>query len=228
MKDEKDFVDEAVINILGKEGLSLLELLRGKANVSEFKISDKLKITVNAVRHLLYKLVSHNLVSFTRKKDKKKGWYIYYWTLDEKEAEAMAIKLKKQKLEQLRKRLEKESSTDYLVCPNKCMRLSLESAMDYDFKCPECGNILEREKEGFSEKIKKEIMQIEEEIRKHETEKAIREEIKEKKAKVKKKVKPKKFKKKAKINKIIKKKFNKKKVKSKKVKLKKKIKKKRK
>lgn len=220
MKDERDFVEEAVINILGKEGISLLELLRGKSNVSEFKIADKLKITVNEVRHLLYKLVSHNLVNFTRKKDKKKGWYIYYWTLDEKESEGMALKLKKQKLEQLRKRLYKENSTDYLVCPNKCMRLSLESAMDYDFKCPECGNILDREKEGFSEKIKKEIMQIEEEIKKYESEKVIRDEIKEKK-----KLKVKKKSKKLKIKKIIKKKFNKKKIKAKKIKPKNKVKK---
>lgn len=212
MRDSKDIVEEVVINILGKEGISLLELLRGKSNVSEFKIADKLKTTVNYIRHLLYKLVSYNLVSFIRKKDKKKGWYIYYWTLNEAEAEDMAIRLKKEKLDQLKKRLHKETNTDYLVCPNKCIRLSLESAMDYDFKCPECGSILERDKTGFSEKIKKEITQIEEEIKEHEDKKLAREEIKEKKKlKVKKKIKIKKrFIKKLKINRKLNKKVKKK------------------
>ena len=73
---------DLVIEIAGPEVVALVELLYGKENVSEFKLADKLELTVNQARNMLYKLHSHNLVSFIRKKDKRKGWYIYYWTLD--------------------------------------------------------------------------------------------------------------------------------------------------
>ena len=81
---DTETVADLVEEIAGKDVIELVELIKGKEHVSEFKIADKLGVTVNQVRNMLYRLYSYNLVSFIRKKDKKKGWYIYYWTFDQK------------------------------------------------------------------------------------------------------------------------------------------------
>ena len=82
MKLSNNAIEVLVTEIAGKDVLPLIELIRGKTDVSEFKIAEKLGKTVNEVRNMLYRLSDYNLVSFTRKKDKRKGWYIYFWTLN--------------------------------------------------------------------------------------------------------------------------------------------------
>ena len=69
---DTETVTELVEEIAGKDVVELVELIKGKEHVSEFKIAEKLDLTVNQVRNMLYRLYSHNLVSFIRKKDKNK------------------------------------------------------------------------------------------------------------------------------------------------------------
>ena len=71
-----------VEDIAGKQATEIVKLLIGKKDVNEFLIAKKLKLTINQTRNILYKLSDSGLVSFTRKKDKRKGWYIYFWTLN--------------------------------------------------------------------------------------------------------------------------------------------------
>ena len=66
-------IDDLVVNFAGEDVLPLVTLLKGKENVSEFVIADRLNVTVNQVRNMLYRLHKSNLVTFTRKKDKKKA-----------------------------------------------------------------------------------------------------------------------------------------------------------
>ena len=155
---DSEVVRELVEEIAGKDVVELVELIKGKEHVSEFKIAEKIGITVNQVRNMLYRLYSHNLVSFIRKKDKKKGWYIYYWTFDERKAYELFLKIKKEKLGILKERLTGEVEGSYFACPNECIRLNLENAMEYDFKCPDCGSVLVQEDNS------KRIVAIEKEI----------------------------------------------------------------
>lgn len=170
MKIDKEVLLKLVQDKIGNDAPPLVELISNKDNYSEFKLADKLKITVNQVRNILYRLQEHNLVSSTRKKDKKKGWYIYYWTLNKKRVMDMIISLKKEKLSQLRHRLEKEQTTNFFVCPKKCMRLNFETAMEYQFKCAECGELLVQQSNTQDiETIKNKISQLEEELKLEET-----------------------------------------------------------
>ena len=103
MKLPNKLIEDLVKEVVGDEAVRLVDLIKGKKNVSEFKIADKLKITVNQVRNILYGLNSRSLVTFTRKKDKKKGWYIYYWTFDEKKARDVIIEIKEKRNQLLNK-----------------------------------------------------------------------------------------------------------------------------
>ena len=146
-------IEEAVAEVAGEDVIPLVKILKNKANVSEFKLAEGIKKEINLTRNMLYRLYNNNLVSFTRKKDKKKGWYIYYWTFNQKRIKDLVNILKKRKLERLEERLEREKNNQFYICPNNCMRLDFEQSHDFNFRCPECGSLLNME--DNTEKIKK-------------------------------------------------------------------------
>ena len=155
-------MEDLLKEVAGPDTVPLVRYIKEKINVSEFKIAEKLNINVNQVRNMLYRLNQYNLVSSIRKKDKKKGWYIYYWTFHINEAKSLILMLKKKKIEQLKKRLEEESMVHYFVCPNGCITLRFEDAMEQNFKCPECGKLLkEDDNKKTLENIRKRIVQLE-------------------------------------------------------------------
>lgn len=213
------FVEELILEIAGIDAVELVMLMVNKDYISEFKIAEKLDITVNKVRNILYRLQNYNLVDFIRKKDKKKGWYIYYWLFDLNLARKLIKELKENKLIYLKKRLKHEKEEAYYKCPNSCIRLNSMVAMEHNFKCDECGEILVIEDVSKSSVlIKKTIKQLEEdveELRKEFAIKAREEKLKQAKEKIKKR-KPKKVKKKVKKKSEKKVKKTKKKTKSKK------------
>jgi transcription initiation factor TFIIE subunit alpha len=158
-------VEEIMLSILGEEGLPLIKELSGKQNVSEFELADKLKKDIKIVRKMLYLLYNYNLVSFIRKKDKVKGWYIYYWTLLPESIKFNYVKRKKELLAKLQQRLEEESKELFFTCPNRCVRLNFDQAMDFEFHCPECGELLSQENNSERiETLRKKVAEIEAEL----------------------------------------------------------------
>ena len=67
-------ISKAAEFVAGKNGVLLIEFLRGKKDVNEFKIAKKLNLTINQARNIIYKLSGKDILHFTRKKDKRKGW----------------------------------------------------------------------------------------------------------------------------------------------------------
>ncbi len=148
-------VEEIVSEVAGEDVLPLVKALRNKSNVSEFKLADSIKKEINLTRNMLYRLYDNNLVSFIRKKDKKKGWYIYYWTFNVRRVKDLIGGIKKKKFERLNERLQREKNTQFYICSNKCVRLDFEQSHDFNFKCPECGQLLDVEDNS------KKIMELE-------------------------------------------------------------------
>ncbi len=162
MRITNKLIEEVVSSVAGEDTIPLIFAIKDKKNVSEFKIADMLKEQINITRNMLYRLLDQNLVHFIRKKDRQKGWYIYYWTFNPKEIRFLTIKLQKQRLNALRERLDREQSAQFFTCPKGCIRLDFERAMDFEFKCPECGSIIEQHDNSADiGKIKKKITEIE-------------------------------------------------------------------
>lgn len=167
MRLTKEVTEDLVKEVAGEDTIKLVGILKEKDNISEFKLAEKLRLTVNTVRNMLYRLQAHNLVTSTRKKDKKKGWYVYYWTFNTPQARSLMRVVKQRKLRQLKERLRTEIQETFYVCPENCMRFKMDMAMEHDFKCPECGNVLQEEDNtNFVEKIKSTITELEQELTK--------------------------------------------------------------
>ena len=122
-------------------GGMIVDILFEKEDVNEFLIAKKMNLTINQVRNILYKLSAEGLVSFTRKKDKKKGWYIYFWTLDtEKCLEKIRAELMK-KEDELKNSLRERELGRYYVCKGCNIEVTEEKALENDFSCEECAEV---------------------------------------------------------------------------------------
>ncbi len=159
-------IEEVVRSVCGDDVLPVIRKLRGKENISEFKLAEQLKLDIKRVRNILYRLYDSNLVEFTRKKDKKKGWYIYYWTFKSDRIGFLHQRMRKEKLYQLKHRLERETGEQFFICPNKCVRMNFEQAVAFEYRCPECGELTTQEDtRGSLEEVRKEVVELEKEIR---------------------------------------------------------------
>jgi transcription initiation factor TFIIE subunit alpha len=166
MKISNKLIEEVVTQVSGEDVVPLVNFLKNKKNISEFKLADAIKKEVNTTRNMLYRLHDSNLVSFTRKKDKKKGWYIYYWTFDTKGIKYLYKSLKKKRMDKLKERLEREKLAQFYACEDKCIRLDFDQSMNFGFKCPECGKLLNLEDtKSILDEVVKELKSIEKELK---------------------------------------------------------------
>jgi transcription initiation factor TFIIE subunit alpha len=164
MRINPNKVDEILVSIVGEEGLVLTKYLYGKENVSEFDLANKTKKDIKIIRKMLYFLYNHNLVAFTRKKDKDKGWYIYYWTLLPENVMFLYVKRKREELANLKHKIEQSGKELFFTCKNKCVQLNFDQAMEFEFHCPECGELVMQDVCEDVEILKKKAKEIEEEL----------------------------------------------------------------
>jgi len=155
-------MEEVVTELVGAEAIPIIMFLRGKKNVSEFIVAEQVGEEIHRTRNILYRLLEHNIVYFKRKKDKVKGWYICYWDFNEKVLPHLKQKIIDNKIEKLRERLGKENANTFYMCRNACVRMDFDKAVDFNFKCPECGEIMnEQDNKRTIEFIKERLRQLE-------------------------------------------------------------------
>jgi len=167
MKLTQNFIERVVAESCGDDVIPLVRFLKGKEKVSEFIIAEAIKEPINSLRNMLYRLQKVNLVDFSRKKDKKKGWYIYYWTFRPDNIRWLYKKTKEEQLDRLNSRLEREKNNQFYSCETKCMRLDFDQAANFNFKCPECGEIMyESDNRQSIKEIENKIKELKAEIKK--------------------------------------------------------------
>ncbi|MCL6500429.1 MAG: hypothetical protein K6T16_00110 [Candidatus Pacearchaeota archaeon] len=173
-KDKRLFalLRELIRIIAGRNSEAILEVLFQKKNVNEFKIADKLGLTINQARNILYKISSFNIMDSTRKKDRRKGWYTYFWTLNNIKALQTLTRLKTRELRDWENLLKSRQMKNFYFCANDGIEMSEETALHYNFICPECGKLLEnvpreqkiREITNRMDNLKKDLEAIREEL----------------------------------------------------------------
>jgi len=161
-KITEDLINHVVTELVGEEALSIIFYLRGKRQISEFIIAEELDMEIHLVRNLLYRLLEYNIVSFLRKKDRIKGWYICYWDFNEYMTPYLAEKIRLSKIAKLKERFEREQKFTFYMCRNACVRMPFEKSMEFNFKCPECGGLMhEQDNNRTRETIKTQIIELE-------------------------------------------------------------------
>jgi len=182
----KKFLKEIMIAVAGKQAEGIVDLLDGKKYVNEFLIAKKLDITINQMRNILYKISDCGLVSFIRKKDKRKGWYTYFWKIEILKSLEFFKRILVKRIEQINHQIKSRETKQFYVCERCNIEFNDENALLHNFTCDECGAILTikdntkvlKEFKKNLDKLKKELALVDEEIKK-EKEKLEKRKIKE-------------------------------------------------
>ncbi|MGD2072321.1 MAG: transcription factor E [Candidatus Thorarchaeota archaeon] len=133
-----------VEEIAGKEGVDVSTVLVNTEETTDEEIATKTELKLNVVRRILYKLHDNHLASYRRIRDTNTGWFLYYWKIDPKKAQALVNRKKRMVLNLLEQRLEHESNNDLYVCINHdTSPVPFEEAMNLSFRCPTCNGQLE-------------------------------------------------------------------------------------
>ncbi|MEK6829182.1 MAG: hypothetical protein AABY15_03565 [Nanoarchaeota archaeon] len=168
------FLKEVVVILVGKQAEPITDLLDSKKYVNEFLIAKKLGLTINQTRNILYKIADHGLVSSTRKKDKRKGWYTYFWKIENLKSLEFLMDILTKKIENVNNQIKSRETKMFYICKNCNIEYNEENALLHDFTCPECGEVFVKsdnakvlkELTKESEKLKREFNIIREEISK--------------------------------------------------------------
>lgn len=159
------FLKSIVENLINKQAVPIIDLLIGKKDVNEFLIAKKLNLTINQTRKILYKLSDYGLVSFIRKKDKRKGWYIYFWTLDIYESLKLLEENFKKELADLETQLKERKEKRYYVCNTCSIEVTEETALMNDFACSECEEVYElADNTEMISQVEKNISRVQKEL----------------------------------------------------------------
>lgn len=191
------FLKEIVVITVGKQAEPIAELLNNKKHINEFMIAKKLNLTINQTRNILYKLSDFGIISSLRKKDKKKGWYTYYWRFEIMKCLLFLKELLVKRLDELDKEIIERQKKVFYGCESCGLEYTQEEAMLKDFTCDECGQIFStkddakylKELAKSKEKIQERLAQVEVELSKEyvfaekRKDKEIKREIKEKEQK---------------------------------------------
>ena len=170
----KNLLKEVISLVAGKQAEDIINILDTQKYINEFVIAKKLDLTINQARNILYKISDHGLVSSTRKKDKRKGWYTYFWKIEIlKSLEFLKENLLK-KIENTEHQIKSRETKRFYVCLRCHIELSEENALINNFTCNECGSILVlkdnikliRDLRKNKEKLEKDLKIVGEEISK--------------------------------------------------------------
>jgi len=163
---------KTVLELLQEMGVSLdehtqkiVKILERGQTVSENKIADKLKLKINTTRKLLYRLNSLGIATYTKKRDeKKKWWYLYFWSLDFDRIRDRYVSHLKKEIENKKQQLEEESKFVF-ECKPCDRRFTYEDALETEFSCPYCGNLLTEVKgTRIAQRLKREIAVLEQQL----------------------------------------------------------------
>lgn len=135
------FLREAVVVAVGKQFENVADLLNSKKHVNEFIIAKKMDITINQTRNILYKLSNHGLVSSIRKKDKRKGWYTYFWKLEIIKCLEFLKGILEKRIDQVRHHIKNRETKQFYACKKCNIEFNEENALLHNFTCNECGEI---------------------------------------------------------------------------------------
>ena len=171
---QEKFLKEVVGLVVGKQAEEIVELLDSKKYVNEFILAKKLDITINQTRNILYKLSDSGLVSSMRKKDKKKGWYTYFWKIEVLKSLEFLKDILKKRIAQIDSQIKSRETKQFYVCEKCNIEFNEENALLHNFTCNECGKIFTlkdnvkvlKELKRNKERIEKEIELLNELIKK--------------------------------------------------------------
>ena len=151
---------------IGAIGAKVFEVLvKNKKEMLDTDIVSLVGLSEQDIRRALYELHNLGLVMYKKVRSSSDNKYIYYWFIDITRLNHVLLQRKKAVLRRLKERLTFEENNTFYVCPVDNVRLTFEEAMENDFRCPRCGEMLVYEdNSSIKNELRELIRRLEEEI----------------------------------------------------------------
>ena len=136
---------DIVTDLAGEDAKSIaLVLLSMHQEATDEEISQILNMRLSDVRRSLYDLADIQIAQSRKIRNKKTGWYVYYWRLLPERVFTIVKKKQEDTLNRLNIRLDFERDNVTFSCNTaSCKKYSFDESMQHDFTCPDCLNRLE-------------------------------------------------------------------------------------
>lgn len=137
--------------------LEIISHLQKFDSLDEKEIAEKLGRDIKFIRSYLYTLQSKGLLTYEKVREDNLDWFRFVWRVD-----PLCI----ERIERRKKQIRENILNDLLdlrirshSCKKKCIRMNQEEALELNFKCPNCGDVivelnLEEEERIYREKLK--------------------------------------------------------------------------
>ena len=135
---EDSFIKVAGL-IGGPDYIQVAKALSAAENSTDEEIAELTQLKINIVRKSLYDLFGRSLITGTRVRDLKRGWFVYRWKAQHDQVEPFVERQKNKALLRLKQRLNYESVNEFYHCGNlNCIKYTFDSAVQVGFKCQVC------------------------------------------------------------------------------------------
>ncbi|VVB66758.1 Transcription factor E [Candidatus Gugararchaeum adminiculabundum] len=141
LKIEDKYLNIFLTQIGGERAIQIVQEFAAPA--SDEDIAKRCKLKVSEVRAVLNKLHNYGIAVYERSRDESSGWYSYVWKMDMAHASKIAEARVKEdfSVESTQSSIEQGCQFYHCKdCGNASPKIPFETAMDYSFKCPQCGN----------------------------------------------------------------------------------------
>ena len=154
---DNSLLTEILTESMSKEHITVIEKLSKPKHDEEIAAELNLKATV--VRTLLNELHIKNLVEYERSKNKKTGWYTYLWKRREDKLDEYINAYLAGKSDHLNRQLTIARDGGLYSCG--CNSVTMESAVETDFTCPDCNQMyVESDSKKIIKKLESEIKKV--------------------------------------------------------------------
>lgn len=135
---------EFLTSVGGPEAVSVVRICLDKnGKCLDEDIEAKMKtLKITEIRSILNRLHYRGIACYNKTKNKNSGWYTYTWEIKKRRIVELILEQQSEQLQKLEQKARFEVNHEFFVCKKACEETAFEIAAQYEFRCPECGEMM--------------------------------------------------------------------------------------
>lgn len=131
-----------ILDEVGEDGLEMAAFIAEHEPIGGVDILEKHEEEKpSTVRKVLYAMMQAKVAEYEKDTDAK-GWETFIWRLNLNQMKYVLQRRWQDELAHLRIQLKFEQDNEFYTCPSSHRRMVFEDAMDLQFQCPVCGEMM--------------------------------------------------------------------------------------
>lgn len=135
---------EFIKTIGGDDAVELVKIcLKKNGKCLDEDIEKEMKhLKITEIRSILNRLHYRGIACYNKTKNKNSGWYTYTWEIKKRRIIELILEQQSERLQKLEEKARFGESHEFFACKKACEETAFEIAAQYEFRCPECGEMM--------------------------------------------------------------------------------------